>query len=88
MITLSRPIRHQVYVIRGDHVVEHTEAISLLCLKEPLEPGPPVSDKLQKKFFFFVATVDDLPREMRSIFHWGVPDVITWKVMPVCARHL
>jgi len=49
--------------------------------------GRTKSVKLQKKFSF-VTTMDDLPREMRSIFHWGVPDVITWKVMEVCARHL
>jgi hypothetical protein len=35
----------------------------------------PRASKLQKKFSF-VATVSDMP------------DVITWKVMPLCARHL
>ena len=63
-----------MYVIGGDHVVEDTEAISLLCLEQPSKPVPPVPGKLEKKFSF-VTTMGDMP------------DMITWKVMPICARH-
>jgi hypothetical protein len=36
IITIHRNVLYkQVYVIGGDHVVEHTEAISLLCLEQP-----------------------------------------------------
>ena len=61
-------------MVGGDHVVEDAEAISFLCLEQPFNPVPPVSGKLQKKFSF-VTTMGDMP------------DMITRKVMPVCARH-
>ena len=33
--SFSFVLYQQMCVIGGDHVVEHTEAISLLCLKQP-----------------------------------------------------
>jgi hypothetical protein len=63
-----------VNVVGGHHVIEHTQAITLLCLEKPLEITAAVPGKLEQEFLF-VAPVRNMPD-------------ITRYVMPICPRHL
>jgi hypothetical protein len=60
-------------MIRGQHVVEHTQAEPFLGFEKPLEPSAPVSAKLEQKFLF-VAAVRNMPNTSRN-------------VMSICPRH-
>ena len=64
----------EVNVIRGHHVVEHTQAITLLCLEKPLEITTAVPGKLEQECLF-KAAVRNMPNITRYVMsiRLGIP---------------
>jgi hypothetical protein len=54
----------KIYMVRGHHIVEHTQAEPLLGFEKPLEPSAPVSVKPEKELLLMtpVSNVPDITR--------------------------
>ncbi len=63
----------KVDVIGGHHIVEHTRAVPLVSLENPLQISAAVPGKLEQEFLL-MAAVGDMPN-------------IPWKVMPIRPWH-
>jgi hypothetical protein len=72
----------EVNVIRGHHVVEHTQAITLLCLEKPLEITAAVPGKLEQEFLF-MAAVRNMPNITRYVM-----SIRPWHSNPPCLEGL
>ena len=65
---------HQVDVVGRDSIVEDFQAVSLLCLEQPIEPAPAVLREPQQEILF-VAAVGDVPN-------------LAWDVVTIGSGHL
>ena len=52
-------------MIRGDYIIQYTEAIALFSLKKPLPPTVTVLGELEKKFTL-MATMRNMPNMTRD----------------------
>jgi hypothetical protein len=68
-------------MVRGDHIIQNLQPVTLLRLKQPVPPSLPVSQKPKKKLLLMAAMskMPDLPWNIIAIRPWHFPSFLTPK---------